>query len=141
MAAFVANRKTSSTTRMMPVACRAIGILLAGALLGASAVNGAEIRVMTSGAFTAAYLELKPLFEDATRDKIITLATSMGTGRDIPDRLQRGEPVDFVNVDDANLWWIDQERQSSGHEQKLGRCDPALGGAPFPIQHLLLDQS
>jgi molybdate transport system substrate-binding protein len=103
MASFMANRKTRSTMRTMPVACRAVGILLAGALLGASVVNGAEIRVMTSGGFTAAYLELKPLFEDATRDKIITLATSMGTGRDIPDRLQRGEPVDFVNVDDANL--------------------------------------
>ena len=59
---------------------------------------------MTSGAFTAAYLELKPQFESATQDRIVPLATSMGTGPDlIPNRLQRGEPVDVVIVDDATL--------------------------------------
>ena len=56
-----------------------------------------EIRVMTSGAFTAAYLELIPQLELVTKCKIVTAATSMGTGANsIPNRLQRGEPVDVV---------------------------------------------
>ena len=88
----------------MPLARRTVGIVLAGVLLGAGAAQGAEIKVMTSGAFTAAYLELKTQFERATGDKIVTLATSMGTGPDfIPTRLQRGEPVDVVIVDDTTL--------------------------------------
>ena len=63
-----------------------------------------EIRVMTSGAFTAAYLELIPQLELVTKRKLVTAATSMGTGPDsIPNRLQRGEPVDVVIVADAAL--------------------------------------
>ena len=63
-----------------------------------------EIKVMTSGAFTAAYLELIPQLELLTKRKIVTAATSMGTGPDsIPSRLQRGEPVDVVIVADAAL--------------------------------------
>ena len=63
-----------------------------------------EIRVMTSGAFTAAYLELIPQLELVTERKIVTAATSMGIGPDsIPSRLQRGEPVDVVIVADAAL--------------------------------------
>jgi molybdate transport system substrate-binding protein len=63
-----------------------------------------EIKVMTSGAFTAAYLELIPQFENATGNKIVTGATSIGSGADsIPSRIQRGEPVDIVIVDDGSL--------------------------------------
>jgi molybdate transport system substrate-binding protein len=63
-----------------------------------------EIRVMTSGAFTAAYLELIPELESVTKKKIVTAATSMGTGpNSIPSRLERGEPVDVVIVADAAL--------------------------------------
>ncbi len=63
-----------------------------------------DIRIMTSGAFTAAYLDLIPQLERATKNKIVTAATSMGTGPDsIPSRLQRGEPVDVVIVADAAL--------------------------------------
>ncbi len=63
-----------------------------------------EITVMTSGAFTAAYLELIPELERLTKRKIVTAATSMGTGASsIPRRLQQGEPVDVVIVADAAL--------------------------------------
>ncbi|HSE87382.1 MAG TPA: substrate-binding domain-containing protein [Candidatus Binatia bacterium] len=64
-----------------------------------------EIRVMTSGAFTAAYLELIPRLELLTKKKLVTAATSIGTGENsIPNRLRRGEPVDVVIVADAVLF-------------------------------------
>jgi molybdate transport system substrate-binding protein len=64
----------------------------------------ADIIVMTSGAFTAAYLELSPEFERTTRNKLVTAAATMGTGAAfIPSRLKRGEPADVVIVDDPSL--------------------------------------
>ena len=63
-----------------------------------------DIKVMTSGAFTAAYLELIPQLEILTKKKLITAATSIGTGEhSIPNRLKRGEVVDVVIVADAVL--------------------------------------
>jgi len=63
-----------------------------------------EIRIMTSGAFTAAYLELVPQLERLAQKKIVTAATSIGTGENsIPNRLRRGEPVDVVMVADTVL--------------------------------------
>jgi len=59
---------------------------------------------MTSGAFTAAYLELVPRLELLTKKKLVTAATSIGTGENsIPNRLRRGEAVDVVIVADAVL--------------------------------------
>jgi molybdate transport system substrate-binding protein len=63
-----------------------------------------EIRVMTSGAFTAAYLDLVPRIEILTKKKLVTAATSIGTGENsIPNRLRRGEVVDVVIVADGVL--------------------------------------
>ena len=63
-----------------------------------------DIRVMTSGAFTAAYLELIPRLELLTKKKVVTAATSIGTGeKSIPNRLRRHEPVDVVIVADGVL--------------------------------------
>jgi len=63
-----------------------------------------EFRVMTSGAFTAAYLELSPQLEALTKKKIVTAATSIGTGENsIPNRLKRGEAVDVIIVADGVL--------------------------------------
>lgn len=54
---------------------------------------------MTSGAFSAAYLELAQGFVRATNHKLVTAATSMGAGAaSIPNRLQQGEAVDVVIV-------------------------------------------
>jgi molybdate transport system substrate-binding protein len=59
---------------------------------------------MTSGAFTAALLELIGQFERATQNKIVVAATSIGTGENsIPNRLRRGESVDVVIVADGVL--------------------------------------
>ena len=63
-----------------------------------------DIRVMTSGAFTAAYLALIPRLESLTKKKLVTAATSIGTGENsIPNRLRRGEAVDVVIVADGVL--------------------------------------
>jgi molybdate transport system substrate-binding protein len=63
-----------------------------------------DIKVMTSGAFTAAYLGLKPRLELLTNKTIVTAATSIGTGEtSIPNRLRRGEAVDIVIVADSVL--------------------------------------
>ena len=63
-----------------------------------------EIRVMTSGAFTAAHLALIPQLEQLAKKKIVTASTSIGTGdNSIPNRLKRGEVVDVVIVADALL--------------------------------------
>jgi molybdate transport system substrate-binding protein len=63
-----------------------------------------ELRVMTSGAFTAAYLALIHQLERLTGKTIVTAATSIGTGESsIPRRLQRGEAVDVVIVADGVL--------------------------------------
>jgi molybdate transport system substrate-binding protein len=59
---------------------------------------------MTSGAFTAAYRELIPELERLTKRKLVTAATSIGTGEtSIPNRLRRGEAVDIIIVADGVL--------------------------------------
>lgn len=63
-----------------------------------------ELRVMTSGAFTAAHLALLPQVERLTGKKVITVTTSVGTGdASIPNRLKRGEVADLVIVADDLL--------------------------------------
>jgi molybdate transport system substrate-binding protein len=68
------------------------------ALLTAATLCAAEIKVVTSGAFTAAFRELVPEYERATRNKIIMeFGPSMGTTHNaIPLRLERGETIDVV---------------------------------------------
>jgi molybdate transport system substrate-binding protein len=63
-----------------------------------------EIRVMTSGAFTAAHLALIPPLERLTKKTIVTASTSIGTGENsLPNRLKRGEVADIVIVADTLL--------------------------------------
>ncbi len=63
-----------------------------------------EFRVMTSGAFTAAYKALIPQLEQLTGKNIVTVTTSIGTGdTSIPNRLKRGEVADLVIVADGVL--------------------------------------
>ena len=73
-------------------------IALTCVLATAATVRAAEIKVVTSGAFTAAYLELVPEYERATHDKLVTeFGPSMGTTHNaIPIRLERGEAIDVV---------------------------------------------
>src|SRR5437867_5852309 len=77
---------------------RRLGFLVLAGLLVATAATADEIKVVTSGAFTAAYLELVPQFERATGHKVVTaFGPSMGSSPDaIPNRLRRGDPIDAV---------------------------------------------
>jgi predicted neuraminidase/ABC-type molybdate transport system substrate-binding protein len=79
-------------------ATRRLGFLVLAGLLVAAAATADEIRVVTSGAFTAAYQQLVPQFERATGHTVVTaFGPSMGSSPDaIPHRLRRGEPLDVV---------------------------------------------
>lgn len=68
------------------------------AIFAAPTRSADEIKVVTSGGFTAAYLELAPQYESATHNKLDTeFGPSMGTTHNaIPMRLDRGEKIDVV---------------------------------------------
>lgn len=109
-------------------------------LLTLAAAQAAEISVMTSGAFAAPYLQLQPAFEQATGDRIVTLATAMGSGPDsILERLKRGEPVDVVIMDDTALdLLIKQGTVRAGSKVPLGRSGIGMAvpsGASKPDIH------
>ena len=80
------------------IALRRLATNLASFLLAAAPALAAEINVMTSGGFTAAYKELTPDFERATGHRIATAygASQGGAPDSIPSRLGRGEPADIV---------------------------------------------
>lgn len=73
-------------------------LLLSCALLAAGGARATEIKVVTSGGFTAAFLELAPEYERATHNHLTTeFGPSMGTTHNaIPVRLDRGEAIDVV---------------------------------------------
>jgi len=96
-----------------------------------------DIRVMTSGAFTAAHLALIPQLERLTKKTIVTASTSIGTGENsIHNRLKRGEVVDIVIVADTVLRQFIEERLvlAQGHasvaRSSIGMAVRA--GAPRP---------
>jgi polar amino acid transport system substrate-binding protein len=68
------------------------------ALLPATQISAAEIRVMTSGALAAPFTDLVPVFEKATGHKLVTiLGSSQGGAADsIPERLKRGETAHVI---------------------------------------------
>lgn len=113
-----------------------------------------EFRVMTSGAFTAAYLELLPQLERLTRKKFVTLTTSIGTGENsLPNRLRRGEKVDIVIVADGLLLDFIKEsliraesytplaRSMIGMAVRSGASKPDISTADALRQTLLLAES
>jgi molybdate transport system substrate-binding protein len=89
-------RLRSKRAAVLISACALLGIVVASAR--APQANKDEIKVVTSGAFTAAYLELVPEYERATHSKLVTeFGPSMGTTHNaIPVRLGRGEAIDVV---------------------------------------------
>lgn len=83
-----------------------------------------EIRVITSGGFTAAYQKLVPLYEAATNDRVTTAyGASMGNAPDsIPSRLARGEAFDVVILADSGLdKLVEEGKVAAGSRVDLAR--------------------
>jgi molybdate transport system substrate-binding protein len=74
------------------------GLLAAALVLAPLAAVAAEIHVMSSAGFKAAYLELVQKFEQKTGHHVVNAwGPSMGaTPQAVPNRIARGEPVDVV---------------------------------------------
>jgi molybdate transport system substrate-binding protein len=113
--------------------------LLAAALLAlCGATPAAEVHVMISGGFSAAYRALAPEFERSTGHTLKTAAgPSMGnTPEAIPNRIQRGEPVDVVIMVGSALDGLIRESKVDGDSRvdlarsKIGMVVRA--GAPKP---------
>lgn len=117
---------------------RRIVLTLLALLLVAPGARADEIRVMTSGAFTEAFLQLVPAFERQTGHKVITsFGASLGNAPDsIPMRLQRGEPVDLVILAGSALDdLIAQGKVTRGSRVDLVRSTIGVAvraGAPKP---------
>jgi len=112
-------------------------LLVASMLFLVRSASADDIRVMTSGTFTAAYLQLLPQLERSLKVKIVTTATSMGVGSDsIPSRVERGEAVDVVIVaDDALDQLIKDGRVLADSRVPLARSGIGMAvraGAPKP---------
>jgi len=73
-------------------------ILALAVVLASSPAFGAEIKVMISGGLSSTYNELVPLFERESGHKVTTVSgASMGPSPNaLPNRIDRGEPVDVV---------------------------------------------
>jgi molybdate transport system substrate-binding protein len=117
---------------------RTTALVLTAALLTFAAANGTEIKVVTSGGFTAAFLELAPTYESATHEKLVTeFGPSMGTTYNaIPVRLERGEAIDVVIMAVPALADLIQQGKVRADsrvdlaEAKIGMAVKA--GAPHP---------
>lgn len=81
-----------------------VAVALGASLAGGWAV-AAEIRVVTSGAFTEAYKQLIPLYEAASGHTVVSaFGASVGNAPDsIPSRFARGEKFDVVILSETGL--------------------------------------
>lgn len=137
--------KNSPTFPSIPRRTALFAGLLSLALAGCGSLGGkpppAEIHVMTSGGFTAAYNDLRPDFERRTGHTVKTAyGASMGNATDsIPSRLGRGEPADVVILARSALdalasdgkvvpgSQVDLVRSSIGFAVKKGAPRPDIG--------------
>ena len=96
---------------------------LGAALFVAQLAQAAEIRVITSGAFTEAYKKLVPIYEQASGNKVISsFGASIGNAPDsIPSRFARGEKFDLVILSEGGL----QNLMNEGKLLKDSRMDMA----------------
>ena len=117
---------------------RPIFSIIIATLLFVVPVCAAEINVVTSGAFTAAYMELVPLYERETHNKVVTgFGPSMGTTINaIPVRLNRGESIDVVIMAAPALdQLIEEGKLRAGSRVELVRSLIGMAvkaGAPKP---------
>jgi len=101
---------------------------LAAALASPRAIAG-DVHVMISGGFSAAYDALAPHFEKFAVQKLVTVrGPSMGdTPEAIPNRIDRGEPVDVViMVSEALDTLIKRGKVRAGSKVDLARSRIAM---------------
>jgi len=132
------NRPWHALTRFVLLIAAVLAVPTApvAQVKGPSGSTG-DIVVMTSGAMTAAFLELRTELERATKNSVVTATTSMGTGAEsIPNRLERGETADVVIVaDEALEQLIKDGRVLAGSRVPLARSSIGMvvrAGAPKP---------
>jgi molybdate transport system substrate-binding protein len=123
----------SAKLRYVPTAAALVAVLLLTRL----AIAADEIKVMTSGAFTEAYLQLASDFERVTGHHVVTEATSIGTATDgIIARLARGEAIDVVIVAESDFEKLTKAaRIRPGSSVDLARSAIGMAvrhGAPKP---------
>jgi molybdate transport system substrate-binding protein len=117
-----------SMLRLLLVVCALVPLFAAAA----------EIHVMMSGGFAAAYRVLVPEFERTSQHKVVTaLGPSMGeTPEAIPNRLLRGEPADvLIMVGPALDGLIKQGKAVAGTKTDLAQSGIGIvvrAGAPRP---------
>ncbi|CAM3507543.1 substrate-binding domain-containing protein [Paracidovorax anthurii] len=115
-----------------------LGLTLALGGPAPSTAQAAEIRVITSGGFSAAYDQLVPLYEQATGHTVVTArGASMGNAPDsIPSRLARGETFDVVILADSALDALAAEgKVQAGSRVDLARSMIGMSvrkGTPVP---------
>ncbi|PYS13088.1 MAG: molybdenum ABC transporter substrate-binding protein, partial [Acidobacteria bacterium] len=107
---------------------RPIFSIIIATLLFVVPVCAAEINVVTSGAFTAAYMELVPIYERETQ-----MGTTINA---IPVRLNRGESIDVVSMAAPALdQLIEEGKLRAGSRVELVRSLIGMAvkaGAPKP---------
>ena len=119
--------------RSQPIMIRAAALGLVGIVLLDCAVQAAEVRVVSSGGFAAAYRVLGPEFERQTGHTLITAwGPSMGTTVDaVPARLARGEPIDvLIMVGYALAQLVEKGTVAAGSRSATGASGGR--GAPKP---------
>jgi molybdate transport system substrate-binding protein len=107
-------------------------------LLGSARAQAREVRVISSGGFTAAYRLLVPLFEKASGVGVVSAyGASMGDAPDaIPQRLARGEPTDVIILARSALdGFVERGDVRPGSETDLAESRIGVvirAGAPKP---------
>ena len=125
----------------MPARPRLALGLAAALALAAGPAHALEVKVMSSGGFTAAYEELAPEFQRRSGDTVATaLGPSMGTTPNaIPVRLARGETADVLIMVGPALAELEAGgRAVPGSRVDLARSKIGLvvrAGAPKPDIH------
>lgn len=122
----------------MNIRMRRLIALCGSLLLGVTAAHAAELHVVSSGGFAAAYKALAPGFEHKTGDTLVTgWGPSMGDTPDtVPARLKRGEKIDVVIMVGYALGDLIKEgKVAAGSRVELARSGIGVvvrQGAPHP---------
>ena len=124
-------------------------------LLTTAAAQADEIKVMTSGALSAALREVTPAFERASGSTLVVVSggSVAGAPDSIPDRLQRGERADVVimaagGIDDLTKAGrvvpgsrVDLARSSIGLAVRAGAPKPDISSVDALTRALLAAKS